>query len=62
MINTLEEDAQRVKEELQGTLSALYFSYLCSLLRVANGKLVLRHLQHAKAEIAKSLKYCIKYF
>ena len=33
-INILERNAQRVKEELQGTLSVLDFSYICSLFLV----------------------------
>ena len=42
-INTLERDTQRVKEELQRTLSVLDFSYICSLFLVANGKSILQH-------------------
>ena len=34
-INAMENDTQRAKEELQGTLSALDFSYICSLFLVA---------------------------
>ena len=37
-INTLENDTQRVKEELQRTFSVLDFSYICSLFLVANDK------------------------
>ena len=35
-IKTLENDTQRVKEELQGTFSVLDFSYICTLFLVAN--------------------------
>ena len=34
--NTLERDAQRVKEEWQETLSVLDYSYICSLFLIAN--------------------------
>ena len=42
-INALENDTQRVKEELQKTFSALDFSYICSLFLVANDKSILQH-------------------
>ena len=42
-INILEKDTKRVKEELQGTLSCLDFSYICSLFLVANDKSILHH-------------------
>ena len=42
-INTLEKDTERVKEELQRTLSVLGFSYVCSLFLVANDKSILHH-------------------
>ena len=42
-INTLENDTQRVKEELQRTFSVLDFSYICSLFLVANDKSILHH-------------------
>ena len=35
-INSLEKGVQSVKEELQGTLSILHFSYICSLFLVPN--------------------------
>ena len=40
-INTLENDTQRVKEELQGIFSVLDFSYICSLVLVASDKTIL---------------------
>ena len=40
-INTLENDKQRVKEELKRTFSVLHFSYICSLFLVANDKSIL---------------------
>ena len=43
MINTLENDTQRVKEELQRTFSVLDFSYICSLSLVANDKSILHY-------------------
>ena len=42
-INTLENDTQRVKEELQRTFSVLDFSYICSLFLVTNDKSILCH-------------------
>ena len=39
----MENDAQKVKEEFQGTLSVLGFSYICSLFLVANDKSILHH-------------------
>ena len=40
-INVVEKDTKRIKEELQGTLSCLDFSYICSLFLVANDKSIL---------------------
>ena len=42
-INTLENDTQRVKEELQRTFAVLDFSYICSLFLVTNDKSILHH-------------------
>ena len=42
-INTLENDTQRVKKELQRTFSVLDFSYICSLFLFANDKSILHH-------------------
>ena len=39
----MENDTQRVKEELQETFSVLDFSYMCSLFLVANDKSILHH-------------------
>ena len=39
----MENDTQRVKEELQRTFSVLDFSYICSLFLVANDKSILQH-------------------
>ena len=36
-------DVQRVKKELQGILFVLYFSYICSLVLVANDKFNLHY-------------------
>ena len=59
-INTLEKDTQRVKEELQRTLSVLDFSYICSLFLVANDKSVLHHDNIQKRKLTKSLKDFLK--
>ena len=42
-INILEHDTKRIREELQGTLSCLDFSYICSLFLVANDKSILHY-------------------
>ena len=42
-INILEKDTEKIKEELQETLSCLDFSYICSLFLVANDKSILHH-------------------
>ena len=42
-INILEKDTKRIKEELQGTVSCLDFSYIYSLFLVANDKSILYH-------------------
>ena len=39
----MKKDTQRVKEELQRTLSVLDISYDCSLFLVANDKSILHH-------------------
>ena len=41
--NTVENDTQRVKEELQRTFAVLDFSYICSLFLVTNDKSILHH-------------------
>ena len=55
-INTLENDTQRVKEELQRTFSVLDFSYICSLFLVANGKSILHHHNIHKQKLQNLLK------
>ena len=55
-INTLEKDTQRVKEELQRTLSVLDFSYICSLFLVANDKSILHHDNIQKRKLQNLLK------
>ena len=42
-VNTLENDTQRVKQELQRTCSASDFSYICSLFVVVNDKSILHY-------------------
>ena len=55
-INTLEKDTQRVKEELQRTLSVLDFSYICSLFLVANDKSILHHDNIQKQKLQNLLQ------
>ena len=55
-INTLENDTQRVKEELQRTFSVLDFSYSCSLFLVANDKSILHHDNIYKQKLQNLLK------
>ena len=55
-INTFEKDTQRVKEELQRTLSVLDFSYVCSLFLVANDKSILHHDNTQKRKLQNLLK------
>ena len=52
-INTLENDTQRVKEELQRTFSVLDLSYICSLFLVANDKFILQHDNIHKRKLQK---------
>ena len=39
----MEKDTERIREEIQGTLSCLDFSYICSLFLVANDESILQH-------------------
>ena len=55
-INTLEKDAQRVKEELQGTLSISVLSYICYLFLVANDKSILHRDNIQKWKLQNLLK------
>ena len=55
-INTLEKDAQKIKEELQGTLSVLDLSYICSLFLVANDKSISHHDNIQKQKLQNLLK------
>ena len=54
-INTLENDTQRVKEELQRTFSVLDFSYICFLFLVANDKSSLQHYNIYKRKLQNLL-------
>ena len=60
-INILEKDTKRIKEELQGTVSGLDFSYICSLFLVANDKSILHqdNIQKRKLKNLFSLKEVI---
>ena len=53
-INVVEKDTKRIKEELQGTLSCLDFSYICSLFLIANDKSNL-HLDNIQKRKLKNL-------
>ena len=55
-INTLENDTQRVKEELRRTFSVLDCSYICSLFLVANDKSILHHDNIHKRKLQNLLK------
>ena len=55
-INTLENDAQTVKEELLGTFSVLDVSYIYSLFLVANDRSVLHHDNVQKQNMQNLLK------
>ena len=55
-INILENDTQRVKEELQRTFSVLDFCYICSLFLLANDKSILHHDNIHKQKLQNLLK------
>ena len=52
----MKKDTQRVKEELQRTLSVLDISYVCSLFLVANDKSILHHDNIEKRKLQNLLK------
>ena len=56
----MEKHTKRIKEELQGTLPCLEFSYICSLFLVANDKSILHHDNIQKQKIKKKLKISLK--
>ena len=58
--NILEKEAKRIKEELQGTVSCLDFSYICSLFLVANDKSILRHDNIQKRKLKNLLEISLK--
>ena len=62
IINILEKDTKRIKEELQGTLSCLNVSYICSLFFAANDKSVLHHDNIQKQKLINILKILLKEF
>ena len=53
-INILEKDKKRIRKKLQGTLSCLDFSYICSLFLIANDKSNL-HLDNIQKRKLKNL-------
>ena len=59
-INILEKDTKRIKEELQGTVSCLDFSYICSLFLVANDKSILHHDNIQKRKLKNLLEISLK--
>ena len=59
-INTLENDAKKIKEELQGKLSCLDFSYICSLFLVTNDKSVFHHDNIQKRKLKNLLEVSLK--
>ena len=59
-INTLENDAKKIKEELQGKLSCLDFSYICSLFLVTNDKSILHHENILKRKLKNLLEVLLK--
>ena len=59
-INILEKDTKRIKEELQGTVSCLDFSYICSLSLVANDKSILHHDNIQKRKLKNLLEISLK--
>ena len=50
----MEKDTKRIREELQGTLSCLLFSNICSLFLVANDKSIL-HLDNIQKRKLKNI-------
>ena len=59
-INILEKDTKRIREQLQGTLSCLDFSYICSLFLLANGKSNLHHGNIQKRKLKNLLGILLK--
>ena len=59
-INILKKDTKRIREELQGTLSCLDFSYICSLLLVANDKSILHNDNIQKQKLKNLLEILLK--
>ena len=59
-INILEKDTKRIKEELQGTVSCLDFSYICSLSLVPNDKSILHHDNIQKRKLKNLLEISLK--
>ena len=59
-INILEKDTKRIKEELQGTVSCLDFSYICSLFVVPSDKSILHHDNIQKRKLKNLLEISLK--
>ena len=56
----MEKETKRIREELQGTLSCLDFSYICSLFLVANDKSILHHDNIQKRKLKNLLEISLK--
>ena len=59
-INKPEKDTKGIKEGLQGTLSCLDSSYICSLFLVANDKSVIHHDNIQKRKLKNPLEISLK--
>ena len=60
IINIFEKDKKKIRDELQGTLSCLDFSYICSLFQVVSDKSVLHHDNIQKRKLKILLEISLK--
>ena len=60
IVNISRKDKKTIKEELQGTLSFLDFSYICSLFLVANDEEILHHDNIHKRKLKSFLEISLK--
>ena len=56
----MEKDTERIREEIQGTLSCLDFSYICSLFLVADDESILQHGNIQKRKLKTLLEMSLK--
>ena len=61
-INIFEKDTKNIRKELQGTISCLDFSYICSLFLVANNKSILHHENVQKRKLKNLSQISLKEF